>query len=60
MNVSSPDTSSTVLQSKRKQYLDQVGTAFRSLYAIIHLVPEKYRDRLRDTYSVLVEIYTET
>jgi hypothetical protein len=55
MNVSPTDNS-----TKRKQYLDQVGLALRSLYAIIHLVPEKYREKLRDTYSILVEIYTET
>jgi hypothetical protein len=60
MNVSTSDSSSSNIQSKRKQYLDQVGSALRSLYAIIHLVPEKYRDKLRDTYSILVEIYTET
>jgi hypothetical protein len=47
-------------ENKRKQYLDQVGTALRSLYAIIHLVPEKYREKLRETYSILVQIYSET
>jgi hypothetical protein len=55
MNVSNPQT-----ENKRKQYLDQVGTALRSLYAIIHLVLEKYRDKLRETYSILVQIYSET
>jgi hypothetical protein len=60
MNVSPSDSTDSKVQSKRKQYLDQVGLALRSLYAIIHLVPEKYRDKLRDTYSILVEIYSET
>jgi hypothetical protein len=46
--------------TNRKQYLDKVGLALRSLYAIIHLVPDKYKDKLRETYSILVEIYTET
>jgi hypothetical protein len=45
---------------KRKQYLDQVGTALRAVYAIISLVPEKYRQKLRETYTLLVEIYSET
>jgi hypothetical protein len=45
---------------KRKQYLDQVGSALRNIYAIIHLVPEKYRQKLREKYTLLVEIYSET
>jgi hypothetical protein len=45
---------------KRKQYLDQVGNALRAVYAIICLVPEKYRQKLRETYTLLVEIYSET
>jgi predicted nucleic acid-binding protein len=45
---------------KRKQYLDQVGKALRVIYSIIHLVPEKYRDKLRETYNLLVQIYSET
>jgi hypothetical protein len=50
----------TQAENKRKQYLDQVGSALRSIYAIIHLVPEKYRDKLRETYSILVQIYSES
>jgi hypothetical protein len=46
--------------SKRKQYLEKVGNALRVIYSIIHLVPEKYREKLRETYTVLVEIYSET
>jgi hypothetical protein len=45
---------------KRKQYLDQVGNAFRAIYAIICIVPEKYREKLRETYTLLVQIYSET
>jgi hypothetical protein len=45
---------------KRKQYLDQIGNELRVIYSIIHLVPEKYRDKLRDTYTLLVQIYSET
>jgi hypothetical protein len=48
------------IENKRKQYLDQVGSALRAVYAIISLVPEKYRAKLRETYSILVEIYSET
>jgi hypothetical protein len=48
------------IENKRKQYLDQIGNALRALYAIIHLVPEKYREKLRETYSILVQIYSET
>jgi hypothetical protein len=40
---------------KRKQYLDQVGNALRAVYAIICLVPEKYREKLRETYTLLVK-----
>jgi predicted nucleic acid-binding protein len=46
--------------NKRKQYLDQSGNALRVIYSIIHLVPEKYRDKLRETYNLLVQIYSET
>jgi hypothetical protein len=46
--------------TKHKQYLEKVGNAHRVIYAIIHLVPEKYRKKLRETYSILVEIYSET
>jgi hypothetical protein len=60
MNVSLSDSSSSNIQSKRKQYLDQVGSALRAIYAIIHLVPEKYKHKLRETYSILVEIYSES
>jgi hypothetical protein len=45
---------------KRKQYLDQVSNDLRVIYSIIHLVPEKYRDKLRETYTFLVQIYSET
>jgi hypothetical protein len=45
---------------KRKQYLDQVGNALRAIYSIIHQVPEKYRAKLRETYTLLVQIYSET
>jgi predicted nucleic acid-binding protein len=48
------------INNKRKQYLDQVGNALRVIYSIIHLVPEKYRDKLRETYTLLVQIYFET
>jgi predicted nucleic acid-binding protein len=51
---------STNIDIKRKQYLDQVGNALRVIYSIIHLVPEKYRDKLRETYTLLVQIYSET
>jgi hypothetical protein len=51
---------STKIEIKRKQYLDQVGNALRVIYAIIHQVPEKYRDKLRETYTLLVQIYSET
>jgi hypothetical protein len=45
---------------KRKEYLEQIGNAMRVIYSIIHLVPENYRSKLRDTYSLLVQIYSET
>jgi hypothetical protein len=51
---------SSKIDLKRKQYLDQVGNALRDIYAIIHLVPEKYREKLRETYTLLVQIYSET
>jgi hypothetical protein len=44
---------SSKIDVKRKQYLDQVGNALRVIYAIIHLVPEKYREKLRETYTLL-------
>jgi hypothetical protein len=50
---------STKIDIKRKQYLDQVGNALRVIYAIIHLMPEKYREKLRETDTILVEIYSE-
>jgi hypothetical protein len=50
----------TKIDIKRKQYLDQVGNALRVIYSIIHLVPEKYKDKLREIYTVLVQIYSET
>jgi hypothetical protein len=46
--------------TKRKQYLEKVGNPLRVIYSIIHLVPEKYREKLRETYTLLVEIYSET
>jgi hypothetical protein len=45
---------------KRKQYFDQVGNALRARYAIICLVPDKYKEKLRETYTLLVQIYSET
>jgi hypothetical protein len=45
---------------KRKEYLDQIGNAMRVIYSIIHIVPEQYRNNLRDTYTLLVQIYSET
>jgi predicted nucleic acid-binding protein len=54
------ETNRNNINNKRKEYLDQVGEAIRVIYSIIHLVPEKYRDKLRDTYSILVQIYSET
>jgi hypothetical protein len=51
---------STKSEIKPKQYLDQVGNALRAVYAFICLVPEKYREKLRETYTLLVQIYSET
>jgi hypothetical protein len=48
------------LMVKRKQYLDRVDSALRAVYAIICLVPKKYRQKIRETYTLLVEIYSET
>jgi hypothetical protein len=45
---------------KRKEYLEQIGNTMRVIYSIIHLVPEEYRDKLRSTYTLLVQIYSET
>jgi gluconate kinase len=47
-------------ENKRKQYLDQIGSALFAVFAVISLLPEKYREKLRETYSILVQIYSET
>jgi hypothetical protein len=46
--------------AKRKEYLDDLGQAMQVIYKLTHKVPEQYKNKFREIYTILVMLYSES